>query len=52
MNTLSCGSVDHAYFVPRDELLQWVNATFHSNITRIESLRSGAIYFKLFNEYM
>ena len=52
MNSISVGSVDGAYFVPRGELLQWVNATCQMNLIKIEDLCTGAIYCKLFNEYM
>ena len=41
MNSISVGSVDGAYFVPRGELLQWVNTTCQMNLIKIEDLCTG-----------
>ncbi|KAL5981102.1 hypothetical protein ACLOJK_029022 [Asimina triloba] len=35
--------MDGAYFVGRNEILAWINATLHLNISRIEEAASGAI---------
>ena len=44
--------MEGTYFVPRGELLQWLNNTFNSSITKIEELASGAMYCQIFDECM
>eukprot|EP00741_Cyanophora_paradoxa_P007751 tig00001206_g7499.t1 len=41
------GMMDGAYFVPRTELLSWLNTTFGANYTKIEQCASGAIYCQI-----
>ena len=44
--------MDGTYFVSRGELIQWVNSTFKSNLSKIEDLASGAHYCQIFDECM
>ncbi|KAM7475614.1 hypothetical protein LguiB_022857 [Lonicera macranthoides] len=37
------GMMDSAYFVGRNEILSWVNARLHLNLSRVEEAASGAV---------
>lgn len=37
------GLMDSAYFVGRNEILGWINATLHLNLSRVEEAASGAV---------
>ncbi|KAM7480006.1 hypothetical protein LguiA_028219 [Lonicera macranthoides] len=37
------GMMDSAYFVGRNEILSWINATLHLNLSRVEEAASGAL---------
>ncbi|XP_042496311.1 microtubule-associated protein RP/EB family member 1B-like [Macadamia integrifolia] len=43
MAAMAIGMMDGAYFVGRNEILSWVNATLQLNISRVEEAASGAI---------
>lgn len=38
------GMMDKAFFVPRGELLDWINGLLQLNVTKIEHLANGAAY--------
>jgi len=39
--------MDEGYFVPRTEILNWVNELLNLNINKIEQLGSGSIYCQI-----
>lgn len=41
------GRMDSAFFVSRTELLQWVNATFRLNLSKVEQCANGAVYCQI-----
>ncbi|XP_043704245.1 microtubule-associated protein RP/EB family member 1B-like [Telopea speciosissima] len=43
MAAMAIGMMDGAYFVGRNEILSWINATLQLNISRVEEAASGAI---------
>lgn len=50
-NETVIGLMDSAYFVPKNELLKWVNDTLQLDITYIEDLGSGSVYCQLIDAY-
>lgn len=44
MHNEAFGIMDEAYFVPRGEIIKWVNDLLKINLPRIEALGSGAVY--------
>jgi hypothetical protein len=43
----SIGIMDEGYFVPRGEILKWINQILKLDLTMIEQLGSGAVYCQL-----
>ncbi|XP_043723472.1 microtubule-associated protein RP/EB family member 1B-like [Telopea speciosissima] len=43
MAAIAVGMMDAAYFVGRNEILSWINATLQLNLSRVEEAASGAI---------
>ncbi|KAG8379165.1 hypothetical protein BUALT_Bualt07G0059800 [Buddleja alternifolia] len=41
------GMMDSAYFVGRNEILAWINARLHLNLSRVEEAASGAVQCQL-----
>merc|ERR1719456_489191 len=41
------GMMEGAFFVPRTELIQWVNRTLELNLTKVEQCASGCIYAQI-----
>lgn len=41
------GMMDSAYFVPKQEILNWINGILDINIHHIEDLGQGSIYCHL-----
>ena len=44
--------MDGTYFVPRGELLLWLNTLCQTNVLKIEELATGAVYCQIFDECM
>lgn len=46
MAATNIGMMDGAYFVGRNEILNWVNSTLHLNLSKVEEVRaSGPSHF-------
>lgn len=43
--------MDSAYFVPKNDLLKWINDTLQLDVSYIEDLGSGSIYCQLIDAY-
>ena len=43
----SFGIMDGGYFVPRTEILRWINQMLELKLTLIEQLSTGAVYCQL-----
>lgn len=43
----SIGMIEGSFFVPKSDLISWVNSTLSLEITKIEQLGTGATYCKL-----
>ena len=39
--------MEGAFFVPKGDLINWVNNTLHINLNKIEQLGTGAVYCHL-----
>jgi len=46
-NSTVIGLMDQAYFVPRQEIINWIGETIHLEVQKIEDLGSGAVYCQL-----
>eukprot|EP00276_Gloeochaete_wittrockiana_P006509 CAMPEP_0184644074 /NCGR_PEP_ID=MMETSP0308-20130426/844_1 /TAXON_ID=38269 /ORGANISM="Gloeochaete witrockiana, Strain SAG 46.84" /LENGTH=286 /DNA_ID=CAMNT_0027072391 /DNA_START=40 /DNA_END=900 /DNA_ORIENTATION=+ len=44
---MSYGMMDGTYFVPRGELLQWLNTTFKVSYSKVEQCANGAIHCQI-----
>ena len=47
MSETVIGMMDSAYFVPRQEILKWINSSLDINIQYIEDLGQGSVYCQL-----
>lgn len=47
MTESSIGMMDSAYFVPRQEILKWINNVLGLNVQYIEDLGQGTVYCHL-----
>jgi RP/EB family microtubule-associated protein len=45
--TESIGRMDEGYFVPRGEILRWINQVLKLDLSMIEQLGTGAVYCQL-----
>eukprot|EP00922_Rhytidocystis_sp_ex-Travisia-forbesii_P053833 GHVS01079895.1.p1 GENE.GHVS01079895.1~~GHVS01079895.1.p1 ORF type:complete len:289 (-),score=28.99 GHVS01079895.1:175-1008(-) len=43
----SVGMMDGAFFVPRKELVDWVNTNFELHLSKVEECASGAVYLQI-----
>jgi microtubule-associated protein, RP/EB family len=46
-NAASIGIMDPAFFVPKGQLLQWVNSKLKLNLAKVEECANGAVYTQL-----
>lgn len=47
--TEKIGQMDEGYFVPRSDIVRWINHTLQLEMTEVEQLGTGAIYCQLFD---
>mmetsp|Transcript_38106 Transcript_38106/g.91499 ORF Transcript_38106/g.91499 Transcript_38106/m.91499 type:complete len:289 (-) Transcript_38106:127-993(-) len=45
----SVGMMSGAFFVPRTQLIDWLNSTFKLSVTKVEQCSNGAIYCQVFD---
>lgn len=47
----SIGLMEGAFFVPKNEIIAWINSILHVNLTKIEQLGTGSVLCQLFDAY-